>query len=693
MMRPISDTPLYDENQDEFGRTPLVELVSNSILGLSEGKHPCTVYGIYGAWGEGKTSMMNLVEKRLVDNKNNDNIVIVKFNPWQVGSDELLMGEFFKCICKDLEGDIRYFIKKYGDVLSFAAKAIPIVGQTLSAGIKTAKEALASSENTLKEQKDRISKAITDSGKHLLVFIDDLDRLDKEELHTVFRLIRQVADFDNTIYVVAMDVDMASKSIGQYFGEGSTEDGRRFIDKIVQVPIALPVIQKTFLIKCLRQSLQLLFEHYIPLELCHVDNIAKDVAELFGTRRDCIRYLNQLRFVIPAVCDEINICDLCILEAIKIISQEAYLKILHHKNALLKEPERLERALKKEEELKKLLDDRFDQALKEITNGLKNRNVGESVENLLRYKLFDSNNYNSSVIDYLALLDKQRLQSEVYFEKYFVLAVPEQLVPDKVIKFLSEKLPSMNHYELSQWIDEIYAQYSYEEIQRAALKIIRTPVSGRSEATEKFCEALSISELAKGYSTTLFNEKRCEIFITATLLLSYMLASSESSNSYSWRLDVARVDKTLAVIFSEAELNFSMQVFYGVVKYMGVKAEDITSSFKILKDKFVALSIHEQIEYDGELLMAFYRSWNQIDSQAKFEYLANQIERTDFPCEQFVEKIVQYRKDATDITSFLEVFGDVMPLIEEKVKMMGVEIKANNSLGLLLANYKYDLID
>ena len=188
--------------------------------------------------------------------------------------------------------------------MSFAAKAIPVVGQTLSSGIKSAKEALASSESTLKEQKDQISKAITDSGKHLLVFIDDLDRLDKEELHTVFRLIRQVADFDNTIYVVAMDVDMASKSIAQYFGKGSTEDGRRFIDKIVQVPITLPVIQKNFLIKYLQRSLHFLFEQYIPYELCHVDNIAKDVAGLFGTKRDCIRYMNQLRFVVPAVCDD-----------------------------------------------------------------------------------------------------------------------------------------------------------------------------------------------------------------------------------------------------------------------------------------------------------------------------------------------------------------------------------------------------
>lgn len=689
MMQPICDTPLFDKKLDEFGRTPLVELVSNSILSLSEKKHPCTAYGIYGAWGEGKTTMMNFVERRLLDNGDKDNIIIAHFNPWQVGSDKLLMGEFFKCICKDFEGDIRYFIKKYGDVLSFAAKAIPVVGQTLSSGIKIAKEALASSENTLKEQKDRISKAITDSGKHLLVFIDDLDRLDKEELHTVFRLIRQVADFDNTIYVIAMDVEMASKSIAQYFGQGSVEDGRKFIEKIVQVPITLPAIQKPFLVKCLKQSLKPLFEQYMPQEVNEVNNIAESVVELFGTKRDCIRYLNQINFVIPAIYNEVNVIDLCLLEAIKVISQESYMKIFQHKNALLMKPEKLEMALKKDEELKKLLDERFDCAVKDIIDGLSNYSVSACVENLLRNRLFATRNFRSNVVDILALQDKQRLQSEVYFEKYFVQAVPEQLISDKEITALSEKLPSMNYHELAQWIDETCTQYSYVEIQRATLKIIRTSVKGRNEATKKFCEALSISGLATGYSTYLYNEKRCDIFITTSLLPNYMLSSTGEPTSYNWRVDVNGVDETLAVIFGEAEINFSMQVFYGVVKYMGVKAEDITSSFKILKDIFVALSINEQIEYDGELLMAFYRSWNQIDSQAKFDYLAHQIENTDFPFEQFVEKIVQYRRDATDISSFLDVFRDVMPLIEEKVKMMGIEIKANNSLGLLLTNYKY----
>ena len=175
------------------------------------------------------------------------------------------MVEFFKSIYKDFEGDVRYFIKKYGDVISFTAKAIPVVGEVLSSGIKTAKEALASSENTLKEQKERISKAIVDSGKHLFVFIDDLDRLDKEELHTVFRLIRQVADFDNTIYVVAMDVDMASKSISHYYGS-SSEDGRRFIDKIIQVPISLPVISKSVLNGWLEKSMRAIIASQTNIE-------------------------------------------------------------------------------------------------------------------------------------------------------------------------------------------------------------------------------------------------------------------------------------------------------------------------------------------------------------------------------------------------------------------------------------------
>ena len=85
--------------------------------------------------------------------------------------------------------------------------------------------------------------------------IDDVDRLDKDELHAVLRLIRQVADFKNCIYIVAMDVDMVAKSIGDYHGKGSMQDGRKFLDKIVQVPISLPRIPNVDMKKLISEEL------------------------------------------------------------------------------------------------------------------------------------------------------------------------------------------------------------------------------------------------------------------------------------------------------------------------------------------------------------------------------------------------------------------------------------------------------
>ena len=668
----------------------MVENIAKSIIDYSKSYHRCTSIGIYGAWGEGKTSVLNLVQDRLLANGKNDKISIVHFSPWLAGNNEVLMREFFKSIVKDYPKEIRRLVRKYADLVALGTMVVPQFGPLVSAGIAGIKRALDSCEDTLLEQKQKITKAIINSKRHLLVFIDDLDRLDKEELHTVFRLIRQVADFDNTIYVVAMDVEMASKSIAQYYGQGSVEDGRRFIDKIIQVPIALPVIQKPFLVNFLQQSLQSLFEDYAPQEQKEAENIAVRVAELFETKRDCIRYLNQLKFVFPAVCNEVNNVDLCLLEAIKVISQEAYVKIFQHKNALLMKPEKLEAALTKDEELKTTLRERFEHALKEITEDLTSRNIGARVEKLLRNTLFSSRYIRHGSPDYLVLIDKQSLRSEVYFDKFFVQAVPERLIPDADIKSLSDNLLSLDHQELAQWIDEKGARFSYEEIQRAIVKIVRNPVDRRNEAAKLLSQALSISGFAKGYSSSVYNGNRCDVFIATYLMPNYMLLTTEetASYNYSWRIDVRGVDDTLAVIFTEAELSYSMALLFGIIKRMEMRAVDLVSSFSVLKNRFVALTIPEQMEYHSELLMVFYSSWHQIDAQAKFDYLAGQIENAEFPCEQFIEKFVFYKGDATDISSFLGVFRDIMPLIEERVKTEGVNVTPTSSLGLVLANYK-----
>jgi len=222
-------------------------MIVDSINDTVKDTHSCVIYGIYGRWGEGKTSLMKFIESRLLLQGNDDNLYIVHFNPWLVGKQDALLREFFSSVRTSVDDAVRHFFDKYGSLAILASETIvnnlvPGIGASLGCCIKLAKRVLTDSEDTLVESKKKLSEDLAKSGKHCLVMVDDVDRLDREELHSVLRLVRQVADFDNFIYILAMDVDIVSKSIGSYYGEGCSHDGRKFIDKIVQVPIVLPPV-------------------------------------------------------------------------------------------------------------------------------------------------------------------------------------------------------------------------------------------------------------------------------------------------------------------------------------------------------------------------------------------------------------------------------------------------------------------
>ena len=62
----LPDAPIQNESEDELGRSPMAELIAKSIIEFSKKDHHCTNIGIYGAWGSGKTSLINLVQNQLV---------------------------------------------------------------------------------------------------------------------------------------------------------------------------------------------------------------------------------------------------------------------------------------------------------------------------------------------------------------------------------------------------------------------------------------------------------------------------------------------------------------------------------------------------------------------------------------------------------------------------------------------------
>ncbi|WP_209300273.1 P-loop NTPase fold protein, partial [Flavobacterium psychrophilum] len=115
-----SDKPIFAKAQDRFNRNKFSNRIADTITKRID--NDGLVIGLYGIWGEGKSSVLNMIEEEL---NINDEILIVKFNPWRFKDEEALILNFLKNISEVLNRELNTktekfvdFLKKYGSVTS-----------------------------------------------------------------------------------------------------------------------------------------------------------------------------------------------------------------------------------------------------------------------------------------------------------------------------------------------------------------------------------------------------------------------------------------------------------------------------------------------------------------------------------------------------------------------------------------------
>ena len=88
-----ADTPIKAGDKDDFERQGFAQAISDQLV---IGAHsPSMVFGLEGRWGEGKTSLINMISDEL-EKKQNFDPVILHFNPWIIQGVDTLMKEFIK---------------------------------------------------------------------------------------------------------------------------------------------------------------------------------------------------------------------------------------------------------------------------------------------------------------------------------------------------------------------------------------------------------------------------------------------------------------------------------------------------------------------------------------------------------------------------------------------------------------------
>ncbi|WP_034062511.1 KAP family P-loop NTPase fold protein [Lacinutrix jangbogonensis] len=257
----LGDNPIERIEDDLFNFEHYALKVQQLIQLNSNDSNPLTI-GIYGKWGEGKTSFLKLIENKIDVWKKTEaqkGILKYHFNPWRYSTEEEMLFDFFDGLAKTMFVDKNSNLQKVGKGILRFSKYLKAVKISASAGISTTNKISATFEPseifkalgedfvgkdiTLDKLKDKVNEALKVSNYKIVVFIDDIDRLDKDEIYTILKIVKLNGNFNNFIYLIPLDSEHVSKAISKRYGD-EIKDGRFFLEKIINIPIHLPRIEE-----------------------------------------------------------------------------------------------------------------------------------------------------------------------------------------------------------------------------------------------------------------------------------------------------------------------------------------------------------------------------------------------------------------------------------------------------------------
>lgn len=286
--------PVYDHQDisdighlvDTLDRAPVVQSIADAIRGAERPR----VIGVYGWWGSGKSYLLSLTIRRLLEANVNakQQVIVCAFNPWRYEMEgDLAAGliraladveqqfcglnpPFFdparyKSVAKGLLELVAGLGSFFGPIGETAAKLAKAIQDTTKAAQQETRADDSLSASTLPvcrvdQIKDRMEALVNsilsqaeagDPGKEfrLAIFIDDLDRCAPSNLVRLFEWLKVHLSVKGCVYVLALDHVAAARAIvGEYKnyleGQRDLAYGFRYLEKLVDFEYELQLAPK-----------------------------------------------------------------------------------------------------------------------------------------------------------------------------------------------------------------------------------------------------------------------------------------------------------------------------------------------------------------------------------------------------------------------------------------------------------------
>lgn len=429
MIKYSSDQPINSSKQDLFAREDYAKKVAKILL--SKSITESYAIGLYAPWGYGKTSLLRMIENQ-IDHK----AVVVRFNPWAYTDQASMVrglliqlaSEVSAILPEEERQDVISSKDKLNGLLEKYGGLTGAINTNLEKGVSALSKLIT--QDSVDDIRKRVEEIIKACNKRVIVVVDDVDRLDQDEIFQLFKLIKIITNFDRVTYLIAFDDIAVSKALKKRFSDGGDEEaGRKYIEKIIQIPLHLPLIEREVLDRLVLQGIDgCLNDFNIEINQDDVDRFRSvyddHIAPHIDTPRMVNRYVNSIMFTLPMVDGEVNMGDLLLIEFIRLIYPAIYSELRSEKKLMTGT---LHSVFLEKDEWKKEVREKVDRIvgdnedLKEVLKAL-----FPSIQNV--YEKYGSNNMSQGHLRSL-----KRVASVDYYNRYFTYGVGKNDIADSEI--------------------------------------------------------------------------------------------------------------------------------------------------------------------------------------------------------------------------------------------------------------------
>ncbi len=447
---PNPDRPITSANQDALGRDGFAKRVA-AVINEVRQVEESSVLAIVGPWGSGKSSVINLACAELKTLDSSWKVCPARI--WASPDASGVIAEIFAAIKSALPDDQRAsraldLLGKYAPLVTPVLSMVPVVGDLLQGLAGNATKLLASrqTQRPMQQLFEELTGELEKLRLRILVVLDDVDRLQPDELLMLFKAIRQVAPFPGVYYLLAYDeqtvIGILTDTPIAHHSQGRA---LAYLEKIVQVPLAMPPVEYYYARKLLTDGLNatLGYPHWVQFtdeqEPRFRDLYAILLHRTLAEPRAVNRFLRQVTAYLPLIDPaELDLVDLLTLIHLRSFAPATY-RLLARSKAALASAEPAPDPFR----------DALDRCVQSECGDVRDE-VKAAVTGLFPALYDNSGDVTGSVLgklDFSSRQEARRVSVAEYFDRYFLLGLAITDVSDATVR---DALSAIARGELSE---------------------------------------------------------------------------------------------------------------------------------------------------------------------------------------------------------------------------------------------------